>query len=143
MLELPSALIMADKIAELVDFASVGTNDLCQYTMAADRMNSRVSDYADPFSPAVLRLIHHAASEFSKRKKQLCVCGESASSPVSALLLAGLGVSSLSMSAPAVPYVKTALKNNDHDDLCRVARECLAMADAHAIRSLAEREFKI
>lgn len=143
MLELPSALIMADKIAQLVDFASIGTNDLCQYTMAADRMNSRVGDYADPFSPAVLRLIFNAANEFGKRGKQLCVCGEAASNPASALLLAGLGVTSLSMSAPAVPYVKTALKNNDHDDLCRVAHECLAMVDAHEIRSLAEREFKL
>ncbi len=143
MLEVPSALIMADKIAELVDFASIGTNDLCQYTMAADRMNSRVSDYSDPFSPAVLRLTAYAAEEFAKRGKKLCVCGESASNPHSALLLCGLGVTSLSMSAPAVPYVKFALKGSDHSELCRIGRECLYMSDARQVREYAERELKI
>lgn len=143
MLEVPSALVMADKIAEIVDFASIGTNDLCQYTMAADRMNSYVGDYADPFSPAVLRLVYYAAQEFEKRGKKLSVCGEAASNPYSALLLCGLGVTSLSMSAPAVPYVKLALKGCDYSNICRIARECLGMPDACEIRDLAEREFSL
>lgn len=143
MLEVPSALIMADKIAELVDFASVGTNDLCQYTMAADRMNSRVSGYSDPFSPAVLRLIANAAAEFEVRGKKLSVCGEAASSPHSALLLCGLGVTSLSMSAPAVPYVKLALNGADHDHLSILGRKCLCMSDADDVRKFVERELKL
>ena len=143
MLEVPSALIMADKIAAYVDFASVGTNDLCQYTMAADRMNRRVGAYTDPFAPAILRLISYAADRFKACGKKLSVCGESASNPLSALLLCGLGAGSLSMSAPAVPYVKSALKNSDRKHLCEVARYCLTLESADEIKKYAERNFKI
>ena len=143
MLEVPSALITADSVARHVDFASVGTNDLCQYTMAADRMNGRVGGYTDPFSPAVLRLISYAACEFKKQGKKLSVCGESASNPLSALLLCGLGVSSLSMSAPSVPKVKLALKNRERGKLSEVARHCLSLDDPEKIKEYAERNLKL
>lgn len=143
MLEVPSALITADQVARYVDFASVGTNDLCQYTMAADRMNGRVGGYTDPFSPAVLRLVSYAADEFKKQGKKLSVCGESASNPLSALLLCGLGVGSLSMSVPAVPCVKSALKNRDRKRLSEVARHCLVLEDSDEIKEYAERNFKL
>lgn len=143
MLEVPSALITADSVARYVDFASIGTNDLCQYTMAADRMNSKVGGYTDPFSPAVLRLISYAADEFKRQSKKLSVCGESASNPISALLLCGLGVGSLSMSAPAVPYVKSALKNRDRRCLSEIARYCLTLEDPNEIKEYAERNFKL
>ena len=143
MLEVPSALITADFIARYIDFASVGTNDLCQYTMAADRMNRRVGGYTDPFSPAVLRLISYAADEFKKQGKKLSVCGESASNPLSALLLCGLGVSSLSMSAPSIPYVKLALKDKEYGHLSEVARHALMLESAEEIKEYAERSFKL
>ena len=143
MLEVPSALITADQVARYVDFASVGTNDLCQYTMAADRMNSRVGGYTDPFSPAVLRLIAYAADEFKKLGKKLSVCGESASNPLSALLLCGLGADSLSMSVPAVPYVKSALKNRERKRIAEVARQCLRFENPAEIKECAERSFRL
>jgi phosphotransferase system enzyme I (PtsI) len=100
MIEVPSAAILADKILAEVDFVSVGTNDLTQYTMAADRMSPELASLTDPWQPAVLALIAMIGQAGEKHAKSVGVCGEAAADPLLACVLVGLGVRSLS-SAPA------------------------------------------
>lgn len=106
MIEIPSAGLLADLIAEEVDFASIGSNDLIQYTLAVDRMNQNVAAYYQDYSPAVLRLIRNVACEFNRRGKAVSVCGELAGKPGAALLLMGLGITKLSMNVSSVAAVK-------------------------------------
>lgn len=112
MIEVPSAALLASDIAPYVDFMSIGTNDLTQYTLAADRGNSAVSSYYNSLHPAVWRLIHSAAKACAQYKIRLSVCGEMAAKPAVAGVLAGMGVDSLSMSAPNIPRVKKVLRLN-------------------------------
>jgi phosphotransferase system enzyme I (PtsI) len=106
MIEIPSVAIIADIVAEEVDFASIGSNDLIQYTLAVDRMNQKVSEFYQNFNPAVLRLIGNTAQQFNNRGKPICVCGELAGNPDSALLLMGLGIRNLSMNISSIAEVK-------------------------------------
>ena len=106
-----------------VDFASIGTNDLAQYTMAADRELGDLSDLIDRWQPAVLKLVAQTAAAGRCAGREIGVCGESASDPLMALVLCGLGVTSLSMSPAAVPAVRYALRHT------RLA-QCREMAEA-------------
>ena len=106
MIEVPSAAIMADKLAPLVDFFSIGTNDLTQYTLAADRTNRLVQSLFNQMHPSVWRLIHKTCKAGKAFNKPVSVCGELAGRPVAAALLVGMGVERLSMSATAIPTVK-------------------------------------
>lgn len=112
MIEVPSAALMAAEIAPYVDFMSIGTNDLTQYVLAADRGNSAVSGYYKPAHPAIWRLIHITVEACRKHNVSLSVCGEMAANPGAAAVLAGMGVESLSMSAPNIPQVKKVLRLN-------------------------------
>lgn len=105
MVEVPSAALLADRMLEVVDFLSVGTNDLTQYTMAADRMASDLAHLTDPWQPAVLHLVAAAARAGKAAGKPVGVCGEAAADPLLAVVLVGLGVTSLSMAASAVRAV--------------------------------------
>ncbi|MDU6661821.1 MAG: putative PEP-binding protein [Actinomyces sp.] len=105
MVEVPSVAIMIDKFAPLVDFVSIGTNDLTQYVMAADRMSPHLAEYTDPWQPSVLRLIAHTAKVCCETGTDVCVCGEAAADPLLACVLVGMGVQSLSMACPAIPPV--------------------------------------
>ncbi|WP_408647233.1 putative PEP-binding protein [Tessaracoccus coleopterorum] len=105
MIEVPSAALLAEQFLAEVDFFSIGTNDLTQYTMAADRMSSRLAALTDPWQPAVLRLIRLAAEAGRKAGKPVGVCGEAAADPLLACVLIGLGISSLSMATNAIPAV--------------------------------------
>jgi len=111
MIEVPSIAIMADQAAREVDFASVGTNDLCQYLMAADRMNPEVSAYYQTFNPAMFRILRYLAQCFTREKKPLGVCGEMGGDPRTALALVGMGIHMLSMNASAMPGVKRVINN--------------------------------
>ena len=102
MVEIPSAVLMAPQILEVVDFLSIGTNDLTQYTMAADRMATDLAHLTDPWQPAVLRLIEMTANAGQAVDKPVGVCGEAAADPLLACVLVGLGITSLSMAAAAV-----------------------------------------
>ncbi len=102
MIEVPSAALLAHKILEEVDFLSIGTNDLTQYTMAADRMATDLAHLTDPWQPAVLQLVAIAAEAGRQAGKPVGVCGEAAADPLLACVLVGLGVTSLSMAAAAV-----------------------------------------
>jgi phosphotransferase system enzyme I (PtsI) len=150
MVEVPSvALRAADVLAE-VDFVSIGTNDLAQYTMAADRLLGDLADLLDPWQPAVLDLVAATAEAAAATGKPAGVCGESASDPLLALVLAGLGVTSLSMSPAAVPGVRFALARHtlarcrELAAAARTARTasdartaCLALVDAEVREVLA------
>lgn len=146
MVEVPSvALRAADVLAE-VDFVSIGTNDLAQYTMATDRLLGDLADLLDPWQPAVLDLVAATASAAAAAGKPAGVCGESASDPLMALVLTGLGVTSLSMSPAAVPGVRFALARHTRErcaELAAVARAARTASDARAAcLALADREVR-
>ena len=109
MIEVPGAALLAGHVLAEVDFASLGTNDLAQYTMAADRMEGTLSDLLDPWQPAVLQVIGLACDGARLAGKPIGVCGEAGGDPLLALVLAGLGVASLSMAPSKVPIVRHAL----------------------------------
>lgn len=123
MVEVPAAALRAHQVLRVSDFASLGTNDLAQYTMAADRMVGELSDLLDPWQPAVLDMVAAACQGGQSAGKPVGVCGESAGDPLMALVLAGLGVSSLSMSVQRVPMVRWALSQH-------TAAECADMAES-------------
>ena len=120
MIETPSSTILVEDFAEYVDFFSIGTNDLTQYIMAADRGNPNLIEYQDPLHPAVLRVLENVFSVSKEQNKEVSVCGEMASDPVSALVLYILGLRKFSMSPSAAPFVfekLTKLKSLDSEHL--------------------------
>jgi phosphotransferase system enzyme I (PtsI) len=112
MVETPSSALMSDQFSEVVDFISIGTNDLTQYIMAADRGNGNLTKYQNPLHPAVLRAISDVINNCRKNKIEVSVCGEMASDPISALALYILGLRTFSMSPSAVPFVFEILEEN-------------------------------
>jgi phosphoenolpyruvate-protein phosphotransferase (PTS system enzyme I) len=106
MVETPAAAVLADRLAEVSDFLSVGTNDLTQYTLVVDRGNARLADRFTPHDPSVLRLLKLIAEAARAAGKPASVCGEMASEPLSAFLLLGLGYETLSVAPPALPFIK-------------------------------------
>ena len=106
MVETPAAAVIADRLAEIADFLSVGTNDLTQYTLVVDRGNARLADRFTPHDPSVLRLLKLVAEASRAANKPASVCGEMASEPLSAFLLLGLGYDTLSVAPPALPFIK-------------------------------------
>jgi phosphotransferase system enzyme I (PtsI) len=109
MIEIPAAALRAADLLEHTDFLSIGTNDLAQYTLAADRMAGELADLLDPWQPALLELIRITADAGAAAGKPVGVCGEAAASPTLAPVLVGLGVTSLSMASTAVNDVRDAL----------------------------------
>ncbi|MBC3185396.1 phosphoenolpyruvate--protein phosphotransferase [Corynebacterium sp. zg-331] len=120
MIEVPAAALMADKIMPHLDFVSIGTNDLTQYTMAADRLSSQLAYLTDPWQPAVLRLIQHTCVVGRDTNTAVGVCGEAAADPMLACVLAGLGVHSLSAASTAVAGVGAQLAEVTFEE-CEVA----------------------
>ena len=123
MIEIPAIAVSADLAAREADFASIGTNDLCQYMMAADRKNSVVSPYYRTFHPAMLRLIRDVTEAFHRQAKEVAVCGEMAGDPMGALVLLGLGVDTLSMGASALPEVKRMITSVDLEEITALTKE--------------------
>jgi multiphosphoryl transfer protein len=138
MVEVPATGLAAETFAQEVDFFSLGTNDLTQYTMAAERGNASVAGLADGLHPAVLRLIRLVAEAASRHKRWVGVCGELASDPVAVPLLVGLGVTELSANVPAIPAVKQAVRSVESKAAYRLAVEALALASAAEVRALVE-----
>ncbi len=136
MLEVPSAALMAEKLAPLVDFFSVGTNDLTQYTLAAERGNAGVAALADPLHPAVLRLIERTSTAAAAAGATIAVCGEVAGDPLAVPLLLGLGVRELSMNPIGIAAAKQAVRGVDATAARELAREALAEDSAAAVRRL-------
>ena len=114
MVEIPSAAVTADIIAKEVDFFSIGTNDLCQYTLAVDRMNQNISYLYDPFNPAILRLVKMVIDASHINNNFTGMCGEMAGDPKAVLLLLGLGLDEFSMSAQSMLQAKKIIRNTEY-----------------------------
>ncbi|ACO47095.1 phosphoenolpyruvate--protein phosphotransferase [Deinococcus deserti] len=138
MIEVPSAALIAHELAREVDFFSVGTNDLTQYTLAMDRLHPQLARQTDAMHPAVLRLIHLTVEAARREGKWVGVCGGAAGDEVGALILTGLGVKELSVSAPQVPGVKAALRRHTAAQLREMAEQALAQPTAEAVRALVQ-----
>lgn len=134
MVEVPAAALRARDLLAEVDFVSMGTNDLAQYTMATDRLRGELVDLLDPWQPAVLDLIAATARAGADLGKPVGVCGESAADPLMALVLTGLGVTSLSMAPPAMPAVHFALRAHTLSQCRAAAADARAASDATAAR---------
>lgn len=135
MVEVPAAAIRARQVLAGCDFASIGTNDLGQYTLAVDRMAGELADLLDPWQPALLELVRTTAQAGRELGKPVGVCGEAASDPLLAPVLVGLGVTSLSMAPGALPEVRAALAARTDADCARLADLALAAADAADARA--------
>jgi phosphoenolpyruvate-protein phosphotransferase/dihydroxyacetone kinase phosphotransfer subunit len=137
MVEVPSAALIADELARLVDFFSIGTNDLTQYTLAADRSNPALAYLQDALHPAVLRLVERVVAGGHEAGIEVAVCGELAGDPLGALVLVGLGVDELSADAGSLDAVRAALARVTSAQLADLARRALAATDAIAVRAMA------
>ena len=137
MVEVPAAALLADRILGHVDFLSIGTNDLAQYTMAADRMSAELATLTDPWQPAVLALVAMAAQAGAAAGKPVGVCGEAAADPVLACVLTGLGVTSLSAAATAVGGVGARLASVTLQQCRDAAEAAVAAATAAEARAAA------
>jgi phosphotransferase system enzyme I (PtsI) len=127
MIETPSAALTAYSLAADVDFFSIGTNDLTQYTLAVDRGNELVSTLYSPADPAVLRLIRNVIQDAHKAQIDLSVCGEMASEPEHIMLLLGMGVRTISIASPMIPEIKQVIRSVTIEDCNKVARKVLSM----------------
>lgn len=136
MVEVPAAAVMADKLAEHVDFFSIGTNDLTQYVLAIDRQHPELASEADSLHPAVLRLIRDTVNGAGKHRRWVGVCGGLAGDALGAALLVGLGVSELSMSPRDIPAVKSRLRRSTHSALTALAQQALNCETADQVRAL-------
>lgn len=136
MVEIPSAALVADQLAKEVDFFSIGTNDLSQYTMAADRTNPKVAKLSDAFFPAVLRLVRDVIKAAHVEGKWVGMCGELAGEPLAAPILLGLGLDEFSMSPPMIPMIKQILRSLCAEDMKLVADEALKLETPEQIRQL-------
>jgi phosphotransferase system enzyme I (PtsI) len=136
MIEVPAAALTVDQLARHVDFLSVGTNDLIQYTLAVDRTDERLSGHYEPAAPAVLRLLRTAVVAARRAQKPISVCGEMASDPVMVALLVGMGFRAFSMAAAAVPMVKQKLRAVDSREAAAIARRALREDSADGVRAL-------
>ncbi|GAB3354032.1 putative PEP-binding protein [Modestobacter lapidis] len=134
MVEVPSVALLADRFLEHLDFLSIGTNDLSQYTLAADRLSAELADLTDPWQPALLALVRATAAAGERAGKPVGVCGEAAADPLLACVLVGMGVTSLSCAAGSVAGVGAKLATVDLADCRRAARAALAAADPSAAR---------
>lgn len=137
MAEIPSIAVMADQVVQCVDFLSIGTNDLAQYTLAADRLGGEVASYLNPWHPAVLRLIDRLGEAASTAEISLSVCGEAAANALLAPLLVGLGATSLSMAPASIPEVRAALLGYSLDDAREAALRSLQARTAASSRHAA------
>ena len=141
MLEVPSAVLMADRLAAECDFFSIGTNDLTQYTLAVDRGDPSVAHLARALDPAVLRLLEHALRVANEHEKPISVCGDLAADPVAAPLLVGLGFTSLSMPMAAIPLIREIVARVDRGEASELAKEALAQASASDVERLVAARF--
>ena len=137
MIEIPAAAVLAHQFAKEVDFFSIGTNDLIQYTMAADRMNQQVSYLYQPYNPAILTLIKHVIDASHAEGKWTGMCGEMAGDQTAVPLLVGLGLDEFSMSASSVLKTRSLMKRLDSKEMEKLAdkaiNECTTVEEVIAL----------
>jgi len=143
MVEIPAAAVMADQLAAEVDFFSIGTNDLSQYTLAADRTSSSVSSLADAFQPSVLRLVRQVVQAAHREGKWAGMCGEIAGEPLATPLLLGLGLDELSMNPTVIPQVKQILRGLSLEETQRMAPALLDMEGPEAVRDWLAKNYPV
>jgi phosphotransferase system enzyme I (PtsI) len=136
MIEIPSAALMLEHFLPLIDFVSIGTNDLIQYTLAVDRINEHVTHLYDPFHPAVVKLLDHVVKTCHKKDKWVSVCGEMTSDPHAVPLLVGLGVDSMSVSPRMHLRIKQAVRGLRYAAMQKIAQQALTCSDSDQIRRL-------
>ena len=136
MFEVPSTLLICEKFLNEIDFCSIGTNDLTQYVLAVDRNNQNIADLYDPLHPAVLKLIDKLVKAAKEYQKPVEICGEMASDPDGCVILAGLGIISLSMNAPLIPVVKRRLSEISITDARSLAERALEANSPREVRDM-------
>jgi len=136
MVEIPSTAVLADQFAKEVDFFSIGTNDLIQYTMAADRMNERVSYLYQPYNPSILRLVKMVIDAAHKEGKWAGMCGEMAGDATAIPLLLGLGLDEFSMSATSILPARSQISKLSKADMEQLAAKALQMQTAEQVVEL-------
>ena len=142
MIEIPSAALMADILAKEVDFFSIGTNDLCQYTLAVDRMNDKVSSLYNHFNPGLLRLIQNVIEQAHNQNKTVGMCGEMASDPLATLLLMGMGLDEFSMGTASIPGVKNIIIRNNFSRAREICKKVMGMDSSNSITDYLQEELK-
>ncbi len=142
MIEIPSAVVIADKLALECDFFSIGTNDLIQYTVAADRGNDMISAYYRSFHPAVLRMIQMTVRAAHHAKKPVAICGEMGANLIAVPLLVGLGIDEISANAPTLPEIKKTVRTLSMADCRKIAARSLRMNTASDIQQFLTGELK-
>ena len=143
MVEIPSTAVLADQFAKEVDFFSIGTNDLIQYTMAADRMNEQVSYLYQPYNPAILRLVKMVIDAAHAEGKWAGMCGEMAGDEIAIPLLLGLGLDEFSMSAPSILKARNQIKDLDQNDMKQLAEEALHMQTSEQVMEYVKKVTKM
>ena len=138
MIEVPAAAVISPILAKYVDFFSIGTNDLCQYTLAVDRMNEAIGSLYQPLHPGVIRLIKHVIDASHEQGKFTGMCGELASDPVATMILLGLGLDEFSMTASSIPLIKNILRSVSKAECEEVANKALTMDTAEEITAYAK-----
>ena len=135
MIEMPSAVLVADHLAKEADFFSIGTNDLIQYALALDRLNEHVGYLYQPLHPAVLRMIKMTVEAGHSAGRRVAICGEMAGDPLHTLVLLGMGVDDLSMNAASLPLVKRVLRRATLLDATKLAEHVLTLPSAEAVEA--------
>jgi len=141
MIEIPSAVMIIEEIAKRVDFLSIGTNDLIQFTLAVDRSNGKIASMYEPHHPAVLRSIKMIVDGAHKEGIPVSVCGEMASDPISALLLVGLGVDELSMASWCIMECKKIIRSINYDEARAISAEALKLTDSASINAFLKKKY--
>jgi phosphotransferase system enzyme I (PtsI) len=141
MIEIPSAVMIVEEIAKRVDFLSIGTNDLIQFTLAVDRSNGKIASLYEPHHPAILRSIKQVIDVAHKEGIPVSVCGEMAADPLSTLLLVGLGVDELSMSSWSIMECKKIIRSVNFDEARAISAEVLKFADSDSINDFLKKKY--
>ena len=141
MIEVPAAVMIVDKLAKEVDFFSLGTNDLIQFTLAVDRTNELITDMFQPHHPSVLSMIYQTVVAAHREGIPVAVCGEMSADPMSVLLLVGLGVDELSMTPWSVMTTKKIIRSINFEDVRDTALTVLQMDDAEAVNAFLYKKY--
>lgn len=142
MIEVPSAVIMADALAKEVDFFSIGTNDLIQYSLAIDRVNEHVSYLYNPFHPAILRLILHTIRAAARAGIEVSICGEMAGDPLSIALLVGMGLHAMSMNPVSIPRVKKILRSITKKEATKILKHLMTLTTSEEVEKYLKKKMK-
>ncbi len=142
MIELPSAVMVADRLALECDFFSIGTNDLIQYTLAADRSNDMVASYFQSFHPAVLRMIQTTIRAGHRAGKPVAICGELGGNPLATPLLVGMGIDEISTNSASIPEIKKIVRTLSLQECKHIAARALHFSTAEEITRYLTKELK-